>query len=145
VVAKLTRFLFGVTDTVIGLSMVVGVIGLIRVLFWTLDASFSPAGLRTDSLSDLFMIWGSFVAVVIWAVVAFFAWFLLIRRQILGLAVLVVLGPIGFLMPLIDQPAYALIFYPWVFAAQVAVLSLPWIVTCIDMKRRGALSPTGDL
>ena len=132
--ATLTRILFGLADTVIGLSIIATIIAIGRMFFASLDATLSPDGFRPESTTEFLLIWGLFVAVVVWAAIGIFAYILLLRRQVVGLCIVVVQGLAGYVFPLLDP-----VIYTWILVTEFTVLSLPWLLTYVDMKRRGTI------
>lgn len=127
--AKLARFFFLIADLMAIIMIIGGGVGFVRLLFSAITVTFGPLSVGAQAV---FATWILFVVGSVLVAAACFACILLIRRQIIGLAILAGLGVLGvFITP------FELGVYIFILACQILILGLPWVLMYYDLKKRG--------
>ncbi len=142
---KLTKVLFGISDAVIAILLLGGVWVLIQLYFAFLDVTI-PGGTNEFKpiLDGALSIYGlpSLTAITILLVVIgtlqvlgyLLSFYLLLQKQVFGLFIMLVLDV---LILLFSGFGLGVILAA---AARWLVLGLPWLLTWIDIRKRGTLT-----
>ncbi len=141
---KLTRALFAVADVALAAMLLGIVFALMRVFFAFLDLSI-PGGaegrVATDYvLAALGLPSMTALSLVLLVVALFFtlayalSYFLLLQKQVVGLFIMFSLDLLGFLLWPFDPVLAAFV------GVRMLILGAPWLLTWIDLKRRGTLA-----
>ena len=127
--AKLTRFFFLIADLMAIIMLIGAAVGWVQFLFGAVSATFGPVDVGAQVVVAS---WVMFAVMTVLAAIGCFGCILLLRRQVLGLAIIAGLGVFGlFLTPM------QLDLYIYVFGCQLLLLGLPWLLMYYDLKRRG--------
>ena len=127
---KLTQKLFLIADMVVVASIIIGVFAFGRLFFNLLSATFSPGETTILLTTSVRMAWGLFLVATVATAVGLFGYYLLLKRQILGLAIVAILTIAGAFVDLGD-----LRLYLYLSGAQLFLLALPWLIVHIDLRR----------
>lgn len=143
---KLTRFLFGVADVSLAIMLLGGVATLILVFFAFLDLTFTgSSGMGRAFMIGVAALLGLpsvtalsyllLVIAVLFVLGYLLSYFLLLTKQVLGLFMMMALDLAGLVVWQFDPAIMISAAVRWI------VLGLPWLLTWIDLKRRGAIGP----
>lgn len=141
---KLIRFLFGVADVVLALLLLSGAVSLLRMFFAFLDRTIPGGSDQSKQAVDgVLAMMGlpslTALSVVLLVLAVFFtlgymlSYFLLLRKQVLGLFTMIGIDLLGVLFWQFDPAIAIFTGLRWL------ILGLPWLLTWIDLRRRGAL------
>ena len=143
---KLTRFLFGMADVTLALLLLSGVASLIRVFFAFLDLSI-PGGTDAgkQALDTVLAMMGLpplttlslllLVLALIYVLAYMLSYLMMLQKQVLGLFIMIGLDLLGFVFWQFDPVIVLFATVRWL------ILGLPWLLTWVDLKRRGTLGP----
>ncbi len=142
---KLTRALFAVADVALAAMLLGIVFALMRVFFAFLDLSI-PGGAEEGRVATDYVLAAlglpsmTALSLVLLVVALFFtlayalSYFLLLQKQVVGLFIMFSLDLLGFLLWPFDPVLAAFV------GVRMLILGAPWLLTWIDLKRRGTLA-----
>ena len=139
---KVTRFLFGVADVALAIMLLSGGVTLIRILFTFLDVTFpGSTGGGREFMDGLLAIMGlpglttlSYLLLLMAVLLTLgymLSFFLMLQKQIFGLFMMIGIDLVSFLLWQFDPTVAFFVAVRWI------LLSPPWLLTWIDLKRRG--------
>lgn len=142
---KVTKILFAIADVALAIMLLSGVVALIQIFFAFLDLTFpGSSGEGREVMDVVLALMGlpSLLALsylllalaVLFTLVYMFSFILLLRKQVLGLAIMLVLDLAGLLLWPIESDVLFVTAIRWL------ILGLPWLLTVTDLRRRGKLA-----
>lgn len=132
---KITKFLFALADTLAYLQMLVTVVLIVQLLGRGLTLTFATSA--ADAPQELVLTtWVWFIASLVGGAIAVLGCYLHLKRQVLGVFLIVFVLLLGLLIP---SGSFA--FAVALVSIQIIIYALPWSLMYLDLKKRGVVVP----